>query len=221
MADLSDSLRDAVFYGILDTGYVARENMYEKCRQLIMSGAKIVQLRAKKESEETRRELAFEMLPLFKKKNAPYFIINDSPELAAEICGIIPNAGLHVGQDDMPPHEARKLIGKKRVLGLSTHSPEQAKNADGLSDILDYFAVGPVYATQTKPGRIPVGLQLVEYAAKMNFKLPWFAIGGINMKTAQDVRKAGAQRIVAVSDVLLPKDTCAAVGELTKKFLGA
>ena len=55
----------------------------------------------------------------------------------------------------------------------------------------------------------------------MNFKLPWFAIGGINMKTAQDVRKAGAQRIVAVSDVLLPKDTCAAVGELTKKFLGA
>ena len=212
MAELSDQLRNATFYGILDTGYVARENIFEKCRQLLASGAKIVQLRAKKESEAEKRELALEILP--------YFIINDSPELAAEICRLIPNAGLHVGQDDMPPREARKLIGKNRVLGLSTHSPEQADAADELRGILDYFAVGPVYATNTKLGRKPVGLGLVEYVAGKKPFLPWFAIGGVNKKTARAVRSAGAERIVAVSDVLVAPDTEIAVKELVAEFLG-
>lgn len=221
MAELSDKLRNATFYGILDTGYVARENIFEKCRQLVASGAKIVQLRAKKESEAEKRELALEILPLFKTQNAPFFIVNDSPELAAEICRLIPNAGLHVGQDDMPPREARKLIGKNRILGLSTHSPEQADAADELRDVLDYFAVGPVYATNTKPGRKPVGLELVEYVAGKKPFLPWFAIGGVNKKTARAVRSAGAERIVAVSDVLVAPDTEIAVKELVAEFLGA
>ncbi len=219
MAELSNSLRDAVFYGIVDTGYVSADNLYEKCRQLVNSGCKIIQLRAKKESESERRDMAFEILPLFKNPNAPYLIINDSIELAAEICNLIPNAGLHIGQDDGDPREARKIIGKNHILGLSTHSEEQAQNADSLFDTLDYFAVGPVYATNTKPGRIPVGLQLVNTVSKMSPKLPWFAIGGINLNTVEEVRKAGAERIVAVSDVLVQVDTTKAIKELTRKFL--
>ena len=218
MAELSDTLRDATFYGILDTGYVARENLVEKCKQLIATNCKIIQLRAKKQSEQERREMAFEILPLFKTPNAPYFIINDSPELASEICSIIPNAGLHIGQDDMNPYEARKIIGKNRILGLSTHSKEQASNADKLSDVLDYFAVGPVFATNTKPGRIPVGLELVQTVAKMSPTLPWFTIGGVNIKTISEVAKAGAERIVAVSDVLIPDDTKLAVNQLVEEF---
>ena len=219
MAELSESLRDATFYGILDTGYVAPENLVEKCKQLIATNCKIIQLRAKKQTEEERRKMAFEILPLFKNPNAPYFIINDSPELAAEICSIIPNAGLHIGQDDMPPRDAREIIGKNRILGLSTHSIEQATNADMLDDVLDYFAVGPVFATNTKPGRIPVGLELVSNVAKMSPKLPWFTIGGVNIKTIADVAKAGAERIVAVSDVLIPEDTTASVNQLVEEFL--
>ncbi len=219
MAELSDSLHEAIFYGILDTGYVARDLIFEKCRQLVASNCKIIQLRAKKQSEEERRKMAFEILPLFKNPNAPFFIINDSVELAAEICALIPNAGLHIGQDDSDPREVRKIIGKNRVLGLSTHSIEQATNADALNDVLDYFAVGPVYATNTKPGRVPVGLQLVRDVANMKPKLPWFTIGGINENTVSDVRKAGAERIVAVSDVLVKSDTTQAVIKLTKKFL--
>jgi len=218
MAALSDSLRAAVFYGILDTGYVARENLRDKCRALIASGAKIVQLRAKKQTDAERREMALELLPLFKAAGAPYFIINDSPALAAEICALIPNAGLHIGQDDTPPLEARKIIGENRVLGMSTHSLEQAKKADALADVLDYFAVGPVYATNTKPGRPAVGLGLVRAVAEMKPRLPWFAIGGVNIKTAPDVARAGAERIVAVSDVLLAPDTAEAVKNLTKEF---
>ncbi len=221
MAELSESLRNALFYGIVDTGYVPRENLFSKCEQLAAAGAKIIQLRAKKQEQAERREMAFELLPIFKKPNAPYFIINDSPELAAEICSIIPNAGLHVGQDDMPPHEARKIIGKNRVLGLSTHSFEQATTADALADVLDYFAVGPVYATNTKPGRKPVGLELVERVAAYSPKLPWFAIGGVNMRTAAQVRLAGAERIVAVSDVLVASDTTQAVKDLEREFLSA
>ncbi len=219
MAELSDSLREAIFYGILDTGYVARNDIFEKCRQLIASKCKIIQLRAKKQSEEERREMAFEILPLFKNNDAPYFIINDSIELAAEICSLIPNAGLHIGQDDGDPREVRKIIGKNRVLGLSTHSIEQASVADSLDDVLDYFAVGPVYATNTKPGRIPVGLELVKKVSAMKPKLPWFTIGGINENTVSAARQAGAERIVAVSDVLIKSDTTKAVEELTKKFL--
>ena len=221
MAELSDTLRDATFYGILDTGYVAPENLVEKCKQLIATNCKIIQLRAKKQTEQERREMAFEILPLFKNPNAPYFIINDSPELASEICSIIPNAGLHIGQDDMDPYKAREMIGKNRILGLSTHSKEQASNADKLSDVLDYFAVGPVYATNTKPGRIPVGLELVKTVKAMSPTLPWFTIGGVNLKTISEVAKAGAERIVAVSDVLLPDDTTPAVNQLTTDFLKA
>lgn len=221
MAELSDTLRNATFYGILDTGYVARENLVEKCKQLIATNCKIIQLRAKKQSEQERREMAFEILPLFKNDNAPYFIINDSPELASEICSIISNAGLHIGQDDINPYEARKIIGKNRILGLSTHSKEQASNADKMSDVLDYFAVGPVFATNTKPGRIPVGLQLVQTVSAMSPTLPWFTIGGVSLNTISEVAKAGAERIVAVSDVLIPEDTTLAVNQLTSEFLRA
>ncbi len=207
-------LKECVFYGILDTGYVAPENMLQKCKELIASGAGIIQLRAKKETSFERAKIANEIAPLFDELGSPIFIINDDIELAASL----KNAGLHIGQDDISPIEARKILGANKVLGLSTHSAEQAKKANELSEILDYFAVGPVYATNTKPGRIPVGLELVEQVSKMDTILPWFAIGGVNMRTAKAVAKAGAPRIVAVSEVLIAQDTTKAVKELIKEF---
>lgn len=106
------------------------------------------------------------------------------------------------------------------MLGLSTHSIEQAKSADALNGILDYFAVGPVFATNTKPGRPAVGLELVSSVADFKPCLPWFAIGGINKSTARKVRSAGAERIVAVSDVLVPQDTTGAIRDLMAEFRG-
>ena len=214
----SKALESATFYGIVDTGYVAHSDIAEKTAALKNAGVKIIQLRAKKEDDKTRRELAYKILPLFETPDAPFFIINDDIPLAAEICKKIPNAGAHVGQDDQPPSEVRKILGKNAVIGLSTHSLQQATAADALRETLDYFAVGPVFATQTKPGRPAVGLELVKEVAKMKTHLPWFAIGGINAKTAPEVHIAGAKRIVAVSDVLLPADTTAAVATLLKAF---
>lgn len=220
MGQLSPKLADCTFYGIVDTGYVAPEMLFDKCVQIADAGVKIIQLRAKKEDSPTRRNLAFELLPIFKKRQDVFFIINDDIELAAEICSLIPNAGLHIGQDDGDPKSVRAEIGYDRVLGLSTHSIEQAAAADNLNDVLDYFAVGPVYATNTKPGRPAVGLELVEKVASSNPRLPWFCIGGVNAKTAAQVRKAGGQRIVAVSDVLVQNDTTEAVKSLVATFLG-
>lgn len=208
-------LQDCVFYGILDSGYVEKSALKSKCRDLILGGAKIIQLRAKKESEKERAQMALEITPLFETENAPIFIINDDINLAKAI-GF---AGAHIGQDDIPAQTARDILGQDKVIGLSTHSPEQALAANNLAGIIDYFAVGPVYATQTKPGRVPVGLELVKFAAQMKAKLPWFAIGGVNLETANDVRKAGAERIVAVSDVLKPSDTAQAVRDLVAEFL--
>lgn len=215
--DLNQKLKDAVFYGILDTGYVPKELTRQKCQELIDGGCGLIQLRAKKESSLERAKLAEEILPLFDTKNAPIFIINDDIDLAKNI----EIAGLHIGQDDFDPRKAREILGDKKTLGLSTHSLEQAKKANSLKGVLDYFAVGPLFATQTKPGRTPVGLELVGLVKNMRPALPWFCIGGVNLNTAALVAKAGAERIVAVSDVLKPADTAAAVKALTASFLAA
>lgn len=221
MGALSQSLRDAVFYGIVDTGYVSDADIPGKCRALVRAGCKIIQLRAKNCDGARRRALAESLLPIFDRDGAPYFVINDDVELARDICRRIPNSGLHVGQDDTNPLRAREIIGENRVLGLSTHSLKQAADADALCGVLDYFAVGPVYATGTKPGRPAVGLELVREVKRLDCALPWFAIGGINEKTAPAVRAAGAERIVAVSCVLVPDDTGRAVENLLESFKSA
>ena len=220
MGSLSSKLDGCVFYGILDTGYVAPEKLFSKCEDIIAAGVKIVQLRAKKEDSTARRNIAFSLLPIFKKHSDVFFIINDDIALATEVCSLIPNSGLHIGQDDGDPTKAREAIGEDRILGLSTHSIEQATAANKLSNTLDYFAVGPVYPTNTKPGRKAVGLELVSQVAAINPQLPWFCIGGVNLRTANAVRKAEGKRIVAVSDVLVPTDTTAAIKALESAFLG-
>lgn len=221
MGLLSKKISGCVFYGILDTGYVKPEFLYDKCQSIVDAHVNIVQLRAKLEDAPTRRNIAFELLPIFKKREDIFFIINDDIELAAEICSIIPNAGLHIGQDDGSPKDARAEIGEGRVLGLSTHSESQAAAAESLKGVLDYFAVGPVYATNTKPGRSAVGLELVSKVAESRPSLPWFCIGGVNMRTARAVWNAGGRRIVAVSDVLLAENTTIAIESLRNEFLGA
>jgi thiamine-phosphate pyrophosphorylase len=119
------------------------------------------------------------------------FVLNDRPDLVAA-CGA---DGVHVGQEDMAPGEARALAGPGRIVGLSTHSREQIEVA-GAADV-DYIAVGPVFATPTKPGRRAVGLELVRAAAE-TAPHPWFAIGGIDVGNAASVVEAGARRLAVV-----------------------
>jgi thiamine-phosphate pyrophosphorylase len=136
------------------------------------------------------------------------FVLNDRPDLAAAAGA----DGVHVGQDDMPVAEARALVGEELLLGRSTHTPAQVEDA-AVADV-DYFAVGPVHATPTKPGRPAVGLELIRHAASATRPVPWFAIGGIDVANVGAVTKAGATRIVVVRAL-----TAAADPETTARAL--
>ena len=113
------------------------------------------------------------------------FGVNDRPDLAV-LCGA---DFVHLGQDDIPVDAARSF---GLPVGLSTHAPGEIDEAAG-----DYIGVGPVYATPTKEGRAPVGLDLVRYAAE-HARVPWFAIGGIDATNVEEVVAAGAKRIAVV-----------------------
>ena len=202
----SHTLKTARFYGILDTGYVPIENWDAKCGALLDGGAGIIQLRAKRESHEVRLNLLERILPYFLDSGIP-LVVNDDLDLAAAFPGV----GLHVGQDDISPEKARNRLGPDPVIGLSTHSRVQAEEAIGLAGVLDYFAVGPVFRTGTKPDYEPVGLELIREVVAMKPPLPFFCIGGINPSNYKEVLQAGATGIVAVSAVLCAKDSCVAV----------
>jgi thiamine-phosphate pyrophosphorylase len=119
------------------------------------------------------------------------FIVNDDPYLARELGA----DGVHVGQDDMDPAEARQIMGPDAIIGLSTHSREQIEGS--AKEPVDYISVGPIWETPTKEGRPATGLELIGEAAEIATR-PWFAIGGIDTENADEVASAGAERLCVV-----------------------
>jgi thiamine-phosphate pyrophosphorylase len=134
-------------------------------------------------------------------------IINDRLDVALSAGA----DGVHLGQDDLDLKSARAIAGADFVIGVSTHSAEQVDRAQE-SDA-DYFAVGPIYATPTKPGRPPVGLDLVRYAAA-NARKPFFAIGGIDPTNVGLVSAAGAKSVSVLRWISQSDDPAAAVRSL-------
>lgn len=133
------------------------------------------------------------------------FILNDRPDLALKVGA----DGVHVGQDDMTLAEAR-AASPGLIVGRSTHDPHQITAAAEA----DYFAVGPVYETPTKPGRPSVGTELIAHATDAAGATPWFAIGGIDLATVAEVAAAGAERIVVVRAIAEAPDPEAAARSL-------
>jgi thiamine-phosphate pyrophosphorylase len=178
----------------------------------LSGGVDIVQLREK----ELAREEIERSARTFRRLCDTYstlFIVNDDPYLA-RTC----NAdGVHVGQDDTTPAEARELLGPEAIIGLSTHSEEQL--AASAEQPVDYVSVGPVWETPTKEGRPGVGLGPVEHAAT-NAPRPFFAIGGIEPTNAGDVVAAGARRLGVVRAIRDAEDP-AAVAEALRGALAA
>jgi thiamine-phosphate pyrophosphorylase len=203
------AVASARFYAILDTGYTPPERMADIGRAVLAGGAGVVQLRAKNATTPARIGMLQILAPLCAAAGVP-LVCND--DLAA--ARAVAETGLHVGQDDLDARAARAALGPERMLGLSTHSLEQAKAAIAMAEVLTYFAVGPVFATATKPDYPAVGLELVQAVAALRPTLPWFCIGGINRRNAGLVRAAGGRAIVAVSDVLCDADPTGAVREL-------
>lgn len=186
-------------YGFVDTGYLMGRPAADVTRQLCDGGVDILQLRAKRESPDEIRRLADQILPVTHSAGIP-LVINDHPAIACDVGA----AFCHLGQEDffeaghrlasgvLPPQSGVRL-------GLSSHEPDQAYRA--VQAGASYLGVGPVFATRTKPGRSPVLLDYVRWAAR-HVTIPWFAIGGITLQNVDDVIEAGARRICVVSAIL-------------------
>lgn len=143
------------------------------------------------------------------------FIVNDRLDVALA-CGA---DGVHLGQDDLPLDDARRLGGPELLIGSSTHTPAEVDAAPGSE--ADYIGVGPVHATPTKEGRPAVGTDLVSYAAEaLGDGLPFFAIGGINSETVGDVVAAGARRISVLRAIIQSSDPASVVRDLKKRISG-
>jgi len=191
-------LSECRLYAILDTGYVPSDRMIAMAYSLIAGGADILQLRAKKESREEIRTMALELSPICRKAGIA-FILNDYPDLVRETGA----DGAHVGQDDLSVAEARRLAGPKAIIGKSTHSLDQALSAGKESP--DYIGFGPLFATATKPDYTPIGTQQIQEVHRL-LPFPVFCIGGINLPNLPSVLRAGAKRVVIVSDLLSAAD---------------
>jgi thiamine-phosphate pyrophosphorylase len=128
-------------------------------------------------------------------------IVNDR----ADIARMSQASGVHVGQDDLLPRDARAIVGPHAIVGYSTHTIEQVRAA--CSEPVSYIAVGPVFGTRTKnTGYQAVGLDLVSAAAKAAGPIPIVAIGGITLENARSVLEAGAAAVAVISDLLTGGD---------------
>jgi thiamine-phosphate pyrophosphorylase len=186
-------------------------------------GVDIIQLRDK--AIEAAEEL--ELLAVLKEaaqRHGRLWAVNDRADIA-----VLSGAPVfHIGQKDLPLDAARTLLNGNAAIGLSSHAPGQVDAALAAAagpSALDYFCVGPVWATPTKPGRAAVGLNLVKYAAAASAEagsgVPWFAIGGIDHSNVDQVVEAGASRIVVVRAITEADDPAAAAAALLAALDGA
>src|ERR1700691_1428808 len=197
-------LSDCHLYTFIDIAYLRGRAPELVAQQLCDGGSDLIQLRAKNSSPDEIRRMAQAILPVTRRAGVG-LVINDhaavASEVGAEFC--------HLGQEDF--FEAgtpqRPILNPQPLIGLSTHSPEQAERAIAAGPA--YIAIGPVYATGTKPTAKPVTLEYVRWAAA-KVSIPWFAIGGINLQNLDAVLAAGARRICVVSAILNAPDVAMA-----------
>ena len=207
--DLSSILRQAPLYAILDSGLQRNLVPMEFAVALLDAGVRVLQYRHKQRWGRASFELCC-ALAVRVHQAGGIFIVNDRADVAA-LCGA---DGVHIGQDDLPPEKARAFLGAGKLIGYSTHSRDQAAEADSLP--VDYIAIGPVFPTMTKENPDPVvGLEMVRAVREITAK-PLVAIGGITLENAPPVVAAGADAVAIISDL-----ACGDVVARVRQFLSA
>ena len=208
-------LSDCRLYAFVDTAYLHGHAPELIARQLCDGGADLIQLRAKNSPADEVRRMAEAIIPITRAANVG-LVINDHLEIAREVDAEF----CHLGQEDFfdagHTHVSQLSTPNSQLrIGLSTHAREQAQRAVAAG--ADYIAIGPIFATGTKPTAKPVTLDYVRWAAQ-NVTVPWFAIGGINLQTLDNVLAAGAQRICVVSAILNAPDVAQACADFRKRL---
>ncbi len=181
-------------------------------RAAVAGGVDIVQVRDKSLAARDELVLLDTVRDICDQAGA-LFAVNDRADFATAAGAQI----LHTGQDDLPVDVARSLVGAEVLLGRSTHSVEQASTADADPEV-DYFCVGPLWETPTKPGRAAVGLDTLRAVVATDPATPFFAIGGVDDARLDAVLDAGATRIVVVRAITQAADPEAAARNLRNRL---
>jgi len=186
-------------YPIIDRELAGGRPAGEIAAELCAAGARLIQLREKGLTTRSLRELALEAVAAaHASAGGAMLLVNDRPDVALYAGA----DGVHLGDRDMPPEAARRILGPEAIIGVSCHSAEDVRAADALP--VDYIAVGPVYPTETKRPRFPVvGTELVSRARTLTRK-PLVAIGGIDRDNAVAVVAAGADGVAVIGAVMVP-----------------
>ncbi len=184
--------------------------LLQKVKAALAGGVKTVQYRAKNIRPDERRAIAQKLRGLCHLHQAK-LIINDLPELAREIDA----DGVHLGQDDMPAVQARQLLGRNKIIGISTHSVEEALKAEAQG--ADYIAIGSIFPTGTKDDTQLVGIEMLRKVRKA-VRVPLVAIGGMTAERAFDALDAGADSIAVISSVMADADPARAAKEYALLF---
>jgi thiamine-phosphate pyrophosphorylase len=194
-------------YPITDSLISGRSHA-EQVEILAAGGASLIQLREKRASPIEFYREALDAISVARRLGV-LIIINDRVDIAIAVKA----DGVHLGQDDLPPDRARRLLGESRVIGFSTHVLKQALAADAAA--IDYLAIGPIFQTSTKdnPDAV-VGLETLTEVRQL-VSTPLVAIGGITLQTARAVIEAGADSVAVISDLLSAGD----ITDRTRRFI--
>jgi len=193
----TDAIRG--LYAIIDATYIPSAGFGKAAAEVISGGGRLVQVRAKGLSVEDIMDGVREARKSALEGGA-IFIVNDSVEVALKSKA----DGVHLGQTDAPVEEARRVLGHKAIIGISTHNADEALRAEALG--ADYISLGPVFPTRTKKdAEAPKGLSLLTEVCRA-VAIPVVAIGGITEATAPDVIEAGAAAAAIISDILTSGD---------------
>lgn len=204
-------------YAIIDNTLTPHLPHSELTERVLKGGARIIQLRVKPPapvlgkstlSDRELLETARAIRDLTRQHKA-FFIVNDRADIAL----VAEADGLHLGQDDLPLSEARRILGKNKVIGISTHNLKEAERAE--REGADYLGFGPVFSTETKEGSLtPRGIESLKQVVAA-IKLPIIAIGGINERNIKEVIRTGAAGAAIISSITTAKD----ITEKTRLFV--
>ena len=199
------------YYFITDAGLSRRGNISD-VKNALAAGVKIIQYRNK---NAAARQMYEEALKLRKLCKGRILLINDRLDIALAVGA----DGVHLGQKDLPYQIARKILGRKKIIGLTVHNLKEARQAQRWG--ADYIGVAPVFPTNTKSDAVrAVGIKLIR-EIKARLSIPVVALGGVNLSNAKDIIRAGADGLCAISAVVTKKDVRAQIQKYQRLFQDA
>ncbi len=207
-----DKLRLSSLYILTDHGLSRGRSNVEVIREAIAGGADVIQLRDKGYTANQLLGEALKLRKITREAGVP-FIINDRVDVALAVDA----DGVHLGQDDFPIAWARRLLGKDRIIGISTHNVEEAIQAE--KDGADYISIGSVFPTTTKSDARPISALNLITDIEENVNIPVVAIGGIKTENVAQIGQAGADCIAVISAVVSATNIREAAAKLREKFL--